>query len=416
MIRSVVARPVLTGLILAALGMAAFGDSAAAQPVRQDIMPLNLPRPGYEYEGFRLGKATLLAQLDASAEYDSNLFATSRNVEDDVRFVLAPSIVLQRLSGGTTLRAEAHGALRRHLDHSRENSNAFGAAARFGLSTKGGQALSASLAYDRAIESRADPETRAGPTERPRKIDIYRGDASYRHRFGRVSAEVAGAAEQFDFLDRAESDRDMRSYRGSLRLAYQAASSFDIFVEGFANRRDFDRATDFNGVDRDATTIGAYVGMQREIGQRLRGRIGVGVFRSNPDSPTLKAFTGVGANGELVWHPRTRTAFTLSLSRGDVATVRAGATGRVDTIVGLAVHQEIRHNLLARLSAAYTDRQYRGSARGHLKTVGVEGELEFLLNRHTSLRAGASHANRSAGIRDDHFNRTMLTIGIRQKF
>lgn len=408
-------RLILAGTILVVLGAAGFGGAAFAQPMKRDVTPLNLPRRGFEYDGFRLGAATVLAEVDASAEYDSNVFATSQDEIDDVRFELAPSISVRSAPGGTVLRADAYGVFRRYANQVRENSEEFGASARFDLTSKDGQAFTANAEFDRAIEARGDPESRVGPTDRPRKIDIYKGELSYRHRFGSITAVAAGAAERFNILDPAEADRDMSSYRASLRLAYRAASSLDVFVEGYVNRRDFRLAQDFSGVDRDATTLGVYVGVQRELGQRLRGRIGVGWFRANPEDATLDGFTGLGANGEIVWFPRTRTAVSLRFSRGDVATVRSGAIGRIDTSVKLSVNQEIRHNLLARVSAAYLDREFRGSSRGHLKSVGVDGEVEFLIDRHTSIWAGLSYSDRNA-IRDiDRFDRFAASIGIRHK-
>ena len=162
-------------------------------------------------------------------------------------------------------------------------------------------------------------------------------------------------------------------------------------------------------------TIGFNGGIQKELGQRLRGRIGIGLFRSNPDSSSVEAFTGFGGNGELVWNPRVRTAVSLRLSRGDVATVRSGATGRIDTTARVSVDQEVRHNLLLHVSVGYNDRSYRGSARGNFKTFSAETEVEYLLNRRLALYAGATYADRRAPSFADRFKRTTVRAGIRIK-
>jgi hypothetical protein len=389
---------------------------AVAQSVRRDVSPLELPRPGYEYDGFHAGAATILVRLDAETQYDSNLFATSTNTIDDIRFELAPSVELKRdFAGGGKLRADVYGRLRLHADNPREDSEAFGGAASYAQTSQSGRRFLISGSYDRVIEARGDPETRAGPTDRPRKIDDFRGELEWRQPLGRMFAEARFAAEKVNYLDPAENDRDLSSYRGSLRLAYRLSPDANVFAEGYVNRRDYRLAFDFSGVNRDATTLGIQAGVQKELGQRLRGRFGVGLFRANPDSPALDAFTGFGASGELVWNPQTRTAISLRLSRGDVATVRSGATGRIDSTVRLTLDQEVRHNLLARVSFAYADRSYRGSARGHLKTVSSEAEVQYLVNRRWTLFAGASFADRNALGAVDRFERVTVSAGVRFK-
>src|SRR3546814_19223227 len=84
-----------------------------------------------------------------------------------------------------------------------------------------------------------------------------------------------------------------------------------------------------SGLDRDATTLGFLTGAGLDIGTKWRGEIGVGLFRTNSDDPTLRSFSGFAANGKITWSPDERTAVTAAVFRGDVATVRSGpATGR----------------------------------------------------------------------------------------
>jgi hypothetical protein len=83
--------------------------------------------------------------------------------------------------------------------------------------------------------------------------------------------------------------------------------------------------------------------------------------------------------------------------------------------VRLSLNQEVRHNLLTRVSIGYADQSYRGSARGSLKTVSSAAEAEYLVNRRWSLIAGASFADRSALGSVDRFERITVSAGIRYK-
>ncbi len=407
----------LSRLVVAlALGVSFCAAPAAAQAVRRDVSPLDLPRPGYENDGIRAGGAVILVQLDAESQYDSNLFATSQNEINDIRFELAPSVELKRdFSGGGRLRADIYGLFRVHADNPREDSAAFGGSASYALTSRNGKRLLVSGGYDRVIEARGDPETRAGPTDRPRKIDLFKGEVGGRLPIGRIFLEANLASEKVNYRDSAEDDRDLSNYRGTLRLGYLISPNTNLFVEGFANHRDYRLAQDFNGINRATSTVGFFAGVQKELGQRLRGRFGIGLFRADPESPALDAFTGFGATGELVWNPRVRTAISLRLSRGDVATVRSGATGAIESSARLSLNQEVRHNLLLRAAVGYLDRSYRGSARGHLRTVSGETELEFLLDRRWALYAGASYADRNALGASDRFARATVRAGIRLK-
>jgi hypothetical protein len=405
----------IRSLCIGAICVVAGSSPAVAQIVSRDVSPLNLPRPGYGYEGIQVGASTVLAQIDIRGQYDTNVYATAIDEISDNKLIVAPSISHEIARGRAVLRTEAHGEFLRYADETTENSDAYGAGMSFALNSTQAQRFTSNFSYNRAIESRADPERRLVSLDRPRKIDIFSGELRYNRPFGNFKLALTGGADRYDYLDPLESDRDMLSLRGAVRVAYKVTASYDLFVEGYWNRRNFADAVDLSGVDRDASTLGANIGVQSELGQRLRGRIGIGVFRSNPDSSSLDSFTGIGANGEIVWNPRTRTAVTLRLSRGDVATVRAGATGRVDTTVRLTVDQEVRHNILARVSVGYLDQAYRGSARGHLKTFATNGEIEYLVNRHTSLVAEASYAKRDAKNFFDQYEKALFSIGVRYK-
>src|SRR3546814_952036 len=126
------------------------------------------------------------------------------------------------------------------------------------------------------------------------------------------------------------------------------------------------------------------------------GEIGVGLFRTNSDDPTLRSFSGFAANGKITWSPDERTAVTADVFRGDVATVQSGAGGRIDTRIGLRLDQEIRHNLLMSLRAGVRRTSYRGGAADQRETTAsVGGEVEYLMNRHISIFVNRSEEHTS---------------------
>ncbi len=101
---------------------------------------------------------------------------------------------------------------------------------------------------------------------------------------------------------------------------------------------------------------------------------------------------------------------TFNMFRGDVATVRAGAIGRIDTRVGLAVDQEARHNLILHASAGIRNVHYRGIERDQRYAIG-EGEVRYLFSRYVSMFVGVNYTHRGAQRPEDRFHRWQTQLG-----
>jgi hypothetical protein len=402
--------------VSAAASIASISTAATAQD-DSPTSPAKLPRPGYEYDGIQIGSLQVNAEVDASIDYSSNIFLTSANEADDFRLHITPTLSVIKEVGSGAITAEGHMGLRRHFSIERENSTTFGGSLNYVLSGTKAQNFSTTVAFNRNIERRGDPETRSGPTDRPRKINAFLAEAAFTRASGRVRVTAAAGTEKYNQLDPAEDDRDMQIYRGSLTVGYTMASSLDVFGQVYANRRDFRLAQDFSGVNRDQNTYGAIFGVQREIGNRLYGKMGVGIFKTDPAEDTLvSAHTGLRLDGEVTWAPRDRTALNFRISKGDVATVRSGASTRVDTVARFKIDQEIRHNLLGQVSVSYVDLRYLGESRGSLKNASINVRLEYLFDRRTSFFAAAEYDRRTASDPIDKYKEAVFTLGIARRF
>ena len=271
------------------------------------------------------------------------------------------------------------------------------------------------MRFDRAVQPRTDPEARAPITVSPRKINIFAADVGYSARAGAFAFRIAPGFDRIDFLDPAERDRDLRAYRGTARVTWQPAAPVAFFIEGFVTRRDADLRRDFSGVDRDTTSFGALFGASREVTARLRGNLGLGVFRAKPDDPRLVAYTGFAIDGRVTWTPRPRTQVTANAFRGDVATVRSGASGRTDTRVSMGIEQEARHNLLLSGEIGWRRSVFRGAGDRQDVIQGRAG-AEYLATRVFSIYSDVVVSRRNATIPLDEFSRTVAQVGVRARF
>lgn len=404
----------LIGLSIIGLGAA---PMAMAQEVDRGTSITNLPRPGYEPRNLRFGSTIVAPQLTLQGLYDSNVFATSSNAADDFILSIAPRVDATSEFGSLRLKTDAYVTHGEYVDHGSESRTTFGGGTKGDFAINRANRLSFGVRFDRQVESRADPEGNLNPFIKPRKINALSGDLGYRYQMNRIGIALAGGIDKQDYLSPADAERDMTTYRGSLRVSVQVSGGTDVFVQGFINRRDNRLAVDFSGIDRDATTVGALAGISLDLSNQWRGDMGFGVFRNNSDDPTIKSFTGFAANGKLTWSPDERTAVSLAVFRGDVGTVRSGVSGRIDTRVSLQLEQEIRHNLLFFARTGVRQTTYRGAPGSQRQTTGMVGaEAEYLLNRYMSVFVTGDYNKRWSKLVLERFEKSRVGLGLRLKY
>ena len=390
-----------------------YTGEAGAQAQQTDVAVANLPRPGFESRTIRLGGTIIAPTLDLGVAYNDNIAATRSGRIDDAIFTIRPRIDIEHRGATLDLIGNVHAGIIRFAENTRENVDTFGAKLDLTKRAGGGHSLNAEGTYDRSFERRSDPEADFDRLRRPALINFTTGELRYGYRGARIGATAMFSVASIDYLPSADADRDLTTYRGSVRGLYSIGSGTAVFVEGFVTRRDNRLRLDRSGFDRDATTTGGLAGLEFSLSGKLDGDLGVGVFHADPDDRRLRGFTGLGASGRLAWHPRERTDVTFDVFRGDVASVRIGATGRVDTRASVSIDQEARHNLLLHGAIGLRNIHYRGTIDRDQRYLTGEVEARYLLRRHVWLIVGSNYVHRGADFVDDRFHYWQTNLGIR---
>ncbi len=91
--------------------------------------------------------------------------------------------------------------------------------------------------------------------------------------------------EQLNYLPLADADRDLMTYRASVRGSLTVGPRISVYISPFVNRRDARLRVDSSGIDRDATTAGVLGGVAFDLTGRLEGNLGLGVFHPSPTMP-----------------------------------------------------------------------------------------------------------------------------------
>ncbi len=362
-----------------------------------------------------LGDARIFVYGEAGAEYDSNIYASDINKVDDLKLVAAPTVFAAIEKDSYRLTASTGARFERFLDRTTEDSTAANAIATAEADLSGRDSVNAVAGWERIVESRGDPEARNDPVTGPRLIDVTRGEATYSRIGTRIGARIRGTAARFNHVSQVDEERDHDSLSLSARVKYAFSELSSAFGEIFVNDRNFRLAADRSGVNRDSSTTGFRAGIDINPGGVLRGEAGVGLFRFNPEDPTLKSRTGVSAQAALIYQPRPQLAFTLDVFNGDAATVRSGAYAREDTRVRLGYQHEIRRNMRAQIGAVYRRSAYLGTTTEE-ETWGGYAEAEYIVNRRFAIAATTRFADRKSSNPAESFERLRGAVELRFQF
>jgi hypothetical protein len=402
-----------TMLVLATI---AFPSRVLSQDLQRDLTIDNLPRPGYQPRTIIAGNVVISPAVDISAAFNNNIYAVPNDLKSDVILSVRPSVAAKRDSPSLDLAGSVYIDARRYAKNTGEDVTGFGAAASGRKYLGNRQSITAKVSFDRTFERRTDPEADFRRSLAPALINVTAGDLEYRYTGPRVGFLASVGATKLNYLPVVDSDRDLTTYRAVMRGSVNIAPRLAMFLQAYANRREAGRPTDRGGIDRTTTTFGFLAGVSIDIADRLTGEMGVGVFRAKPGDIGLDPFTGIAASGRIIWHPRTRTALALDVFRGDVATVRIGAIGRVDTRIGLSVDQEVRHNLLLRGAVGVRKIDYRGTFDQSQRYTGADLEARYLMNRHWTWSVGGNYMQRHVNQNLNSFKRWQANLGVRYTY
>lgn len=397
------------------------GGVAGADETNRNQTPFALPRPGYEPQGFQLGRTLISPQLTIAETYDSNLFGQSSHEQDEFITEVQPRVRLTTSGKNLSLTSEAFAGASILAKNPGESQPTYGASVAPSLQLTPTQTIGGELSYIRRFETRAQDQELTR-TDEFSPFQVGEGTFTYRWRRNRIGVEAAAGAQRTDFLDSEESDRDRWEYQGSVRGSFLLTPRFDSFVEGYVTRRKFDQeqsggtVSDSTSGDLNAFIYGFYVGTKIDVADKWWGEVGVGLFYVNNDRSSADDFLGVGARSALTWSITPRTALSARVEREDAATTLSGASGRVITLAGLHLEQEVRHNILFGAEVGLVANQYEEGDQSDTLAPAAAISTQYLLNRTASLYVSAGYNQRFSDQPDDEFKRFLVTLGTRLRF
>jgi len=398
---------ITSGLVLATVA----APRALAQRMDTVASAIEPPAAEYQPQGVRIGPVLAYPKFDVGVLYDDNIYTRETNKIDDAKLIVAPEVSATYDGGNVVVNGRAHAEFRRFFSQTSENSTAAGASSRVAWRPSGLDQLAAEGGWERVVEDRGDPEARNFIGSGPRLIDAYTSELDYRHDGTRIGYGLRGSVARFDNVAAIDAERDFTAYSLVGRGTYRLSGTTSLLVSPFYTLRNFSLPTDSSGVDRDSTSYGARAGVALDPGGVLHGEAAVGMFRFDPEDPTLKGRTGLSVQASLIYQPDERLAITLDAFRGDVVTVRIGASTRVDTRFQLGIQQEARHNLRWQSAIIYRKSKYIGGTDE--RTLGGLFEAEYLVNRYIGIAASLRYSDRNSALPGEDFERFRAGLTLR---
>ena len=307
--------------IIAVLSLLAVTSRAAAQAWLAD-------RERAEGRGIRLGNFELHPGIGSEVGYDSNVFlSNSDNEQDSMVLRVAPHIYLSTLSGERlqgeepryTLRFGANGSLRHYFATDAGTDMAVGQDLTFAWNASSIFRLELYDSFSRSIDPFTEPVSPAVPGGIQEDINYARDQLAAGLRLqlsspGRLIKFGVGYRIEFDHFedDRFASNRS-RTHTISADDSWEFLPKTALFWNGNIQLHEYTSPFDAIGERNDATLVNTKIGINGALTQRVGFTVAAGYsagfFADDND------FENVLAQVELRWKPQENLLWALGYDR-----------------------------------------------------------------------------------------------------
>ena len=178
------------------------------------------------------------------------------------------------------------------------------------------------------------------------------------------------------------SDRNQTSgtFRG--RIGYELSPALIPFIEANVGKTVYDDAVDSAGYRRSGDSYGAKVGVELDMGEKLRGEVGVGYQTATFDDDRLSDIDTAVVDAQLLWSPLRGTDVTIGLLTSINPSTTAGESGYVSHALTTGIAHQLRDNLTGTVLGGITYRDYPSDSPTSDETVyTTSAGLTWNINR-----------------------------------
>ncbi|WP_307148020.1 outer membrane beta-barrel protein [Rhizobium tibeticum] len=170
------------------------------------------------------------------------------------------------------------------------------------------------------------------------------------------------------------------------RIGYELSPALIPFIEANVGTTVYDERVDSAGFRRSGDSYGAKVGVELDMGEKLRGEVGVGYETATFDDPRLSNIDTAVVDAQLLWSPLRGTDVNIGLLTSINPSTTAGESGYVSHALTTGLTHQLRDNLTGTVLGGITWRDYPSDSSTSDETVyATSAGLIWNLNRYLDL-------------------------------
>lgn len=391
------------------------GLAPAAIRLPEDKSVTERPRPDLDPLGMRVGAFTINPTIEISADYSDNIFAENSGEVDDLITVVHPSLTVKSDTSNHSIRFNAGARIGRFADRGSEDFEDFDISVDGRLDVLRTSRVFGSMRYRALHEDRSSVDEANG--KEPVKYNLASVSLGGMHEFNRLSFRLTGRSQHFDFddaqtaagavINQDDRDRDVNSV--SLRVAYELAPEYEGFIRTTYNVRDYDAATDDDGLNRDSNGYEVVAGATADFTGVTFGEIFFGFLSQSYDDAQLNTIDGFSFGATVTWNPSPLTTMKGWARRLVKETTQVGVSGVLSSAFGVSVDHELLRQLVLHAEFSYASEEYEGSTlEDDLFMAALS--VKYMLNRNYFLGAGYRFQRRESTAATSEYDENIFTV------
>lgn len=397
-------------------------------PVQRPSVPERATE-SLEPRGGRVGSFVVLPSAELTAGFDSNVFATNDDQDEDFFTTLVPALRLQSdFASPLRLNFDAVGVVRRYMDNDSEDTEGFllGHNGSWEVPALGERSFFKwGLAHSRDWQDRGAPDEVAGAAE-PTILHTSLGYLGFQYKPGPISISPRVSARHVD-VDDADAigggainndDRDRWIYTQGVRLGYEFVRGYEGYVQGTVNQRRYEDTPDDAGFNRDSDGWETVAGLRVGLSEITSLDVFAGYLSQSYEDLRLSSVDGIGFGGRLNWSPRREWQVAASITRDVEETIQTDFSGYLATTYAInaayQLHPQLRFE--GRLSYSQFDfERISTSTADEREDDLVMGQLgvRYYLSPYYYVRLSYNQQLYESNVGDGDYERSIvyLTLG-----
>jgi hypothetical protein len=343
-------------------------DPDTRDPVAPEDMPVkNRPWPDFAAVGIRNGPWMYYPTASIGTFYDSNVFSSPTNRQDDFATRFSAGLRAHSLweRHALDLSLATDGAYYRDHSSLNETNVNFNANGRLDIDHSAQLLghLQAAYLHDE-VGSLTSPTGAIEPTP----YSFFSSDLTLRKEFGRFTASAGARVDSYDYGSvRAangstinQDARDGQVYSVHERIDYAFSEKLAVFASLENNKRDL-RGSPTSSLD--SSGYRALAGIDIELTHLIKGEFAGGYLHQNFVSSTIGDISGPAYRAMLTWSPTRQLDVHFNAEQMVTTTADTSVTGVLASSLQLGADYEIRPDLVLSPLFIYEQDDFKGQPR-----------------------------------------------------